>query len=121
MELIDIGARDANGDPTDQTGAVGDLHWVGNFSTILVDSLGYPRVVYQDGTSLDMLYAMRNAAGVWTVEIIARKLAAELFDGAWGFFTDQVMNQPGDQAIISNFKHNLRTDPWTSGIDIRTK
>ena len=121
MELIDIGARDANGDPTDQASAVGDLHWVGNFSTILVDPLGYPRVVYQDGTSLDMLYAMRNAAGVWTVEIIARKLAAELFDGAWGFFTDQVMNQPGDLAIISNFKHNLRTDPWTSGIDIRTK
>jgi hypothetical protein len=121
MELIDIGARDANGDPTDQASAVGELHWVGNFSTILVDSLGYPRVVYQDGTSLDMLYAMRNAAGVWTVEIIARKLAAELFDGAWGFFTDQVMNQAGDQAIISNFKHNLRTDPWSSAIDIRTK
>ncbi len=41
--------------------------------------------------------------------------------GAFGFFTDQVMNQAGDLAIISNFKHNLRTDPWTSGIDIRTK
>jgi hypothetical protein len=123
MELIDIGARDANGDPTDPANKVGDSHWVGNFSTILVDPLGYPRVVYQDGTSLDMLYAMRNAAGVWTVEIIARKIPEPDFDGNWGFFTDQVMNQTGDLAIISNFKHNLRTapDPWTSGIDIRTK
>jgi hypothetical protein len=121
MELVDVGARDATGNPTDAAGAVDDLHWVGNFSTILVDSLGYPRVVYQDGTSLDMLYAMRNAVGVWNVEIIARKLPDESFDGAWGFFTDQVMNSTGDLAIISNFKHNLRTDPWTSGIDIRTK
>jgi hypothetical protein len=121
MELIDIGARDANGDPTDQASAVGDLQWVGNFSTILLDPLGYPRVVYQDGTSHDMLYAMRNAAGVWTVEIIARKIPEPNFDGAWGFFTDQVMNQAGDLAIISNFKHNLRTVPWSSAIDIRTK
>ena len=121
MELIDVGARDANGDPTDQAGAVGDLHWVGNFSTILVDPLGYPRVVYQDGTSLDMLYAMRNAAGIWNVEIIARKIPEPNFVGNFGFFTDQVMNQAGDLAIISNFMHNLRTVPWTSGIDIRTK
>ncbi len=123
MELVDVGARDGAGNPTDQSGAVGEPHWVGNFSTILVDSLGYPRVVYQDGTSLDMLYAMRNAAGVWTVEIIARKLSGESFNGAWGFFTDQVMNSAGDLAIISNFKHNLRTDPdpYESGIDIRTK
>lgn len=121
MELIDIGARDAGGDPADPAGAVGDLHWVGNFSTILVDPLGYPRVVYQDGTSLDMLYAMRNAVGVWNVEILARKLPGEAFDGAWGFFTDQVMSPAGDLAIISSFKHNLRTDPWASGIDIRTE
>jgi hypothetical protein len=121
MELIDVGARDANGDPTDPPSAVGSLHWVGNFSTILVDPLGYPRVVYQDGTTQDMLYAMRNAAGIWNVEIIARKLTGTSFVGAYGFFTDQVMNQAGDQAIISNFKHNLRTIPWSSGIDIRTK
>ena len=94
---------------------------MGNFSTILVDPLGYPRVVYQDGTSLDLLYAMRNAAGVWNVEIIARKLSAENFVGAYGFFTDQVMNATGDLAIIGEFKHNLRTDPWNSGIEIRTK
>jgi hypothetical protein len=121
MELVDVGARDANGDPADRAGAAGALHRVGNFATIRVDSWGCPRVVYQDGTSLDMLYAMRNAAGVWNVEIIARKLAAENFDGAWGFFTDQVMNSAGGMAVIGNFKHNLRTDPWTSGIDIRTK
>ena len=119
VELVDAGARDANGDPTDPASAVGDLHWVGNFAALAVDDGGQVRLAYQDGTSLDLDYAIRNSAGVWTVEILARKLAGDAFEGAYGFFVDQVMNAAGDLAHVSNFKHNLRTDPWSSQIDLR--
>jgi len=121
VELIDLGARDASGDPTDAAGAVGDLHWVGNYASITVDAAGDVRVAYQDGYTTDLDYAIRNGAGVWSVEIIARKLDENAFVGAYGFFTDQIMNQAGDLAQVSNFKHNLRTDPWTSAIDLRVR
>jgi len=78
-------------------------------------------VAYQDGYTTDLDYAIRNGAGVWSVEIIARKLDENAFVGAYGFFTDQIMNQAGDLAQVSNFKHNLRTDPWTSAIDLRVR
>ena len=118
-ELVDMGARDANGDPTDLNGAAEDLHWVGNFAKVLVDEDGNVRVAYQDGTSLDLVVATRNAAGVWTAEILARKLSGDLFEGAYGFFTDEVLGE-GGIVHISNFKHNLRTDPPSSTIDLRT-
>jgi len=121
VELIDVGARDANGDPTDSGSAIGDLHWVGNFGALLVDASDEVRVAYQDGTTQDLVYAIRNGAGIWTVEILARKLADELFIGAYGFFIDQALNADADLAHISNFKHNLRTDPWSSAIDLRVR
>ncbi|MBN2497928.1 MAG: hypothetical protein JXR96_25260 [Deltaproteobacteria bacterium] len=118
-ELVDQGARDADGNPTDPAGAVGDLHWVGNFSSLVVDSAGNARIAYQDGTSLDMLHATRGGAGTWQLEIIARKLAEDAFDGAYGFFIDQALDG-ADTAIITSFKHNLRTEPYSSAIDLRT-
>jgi hypothetical protein len=120
VELVDAGARDANGFPTSPENAVGGFHWVGNYASLLADSLGNVRVVYQDGTSSDMVYATKSGGG-WTVEILAKKLEGAAFEGAYGFFADQVMNQGGNLAIVSNFKHNLRTDPPSSQIDIRTK
>ena len=119
-ELVDQGARDANGDPTDLANAVGGLHWVGNFARVAVDPAGNARLAYQDGTSLDLLVAVRDNAGLWTVEILARKQVAENFLGAYGFFVDQVLSQAGDLIHITNFKHNLRTDPFSSIIDLRT-
>lgn len=119
-ELIDLGARDANGDPTDLAGAVGDPHWVGNFANLVVDGAGNARVVYQDGTSLDLVVAVRNGAGVWSVQILVRKFSDPAFDGTFGFFADQVLSAAGDVMQVSNFKHNLRTDPRSSDIDLRT-
>ncbi len=121
IELVDAGARDANGDPTDPAHAAEGLHWVGNYASILLDTAGNVRLAYQDGTSLDLDYAIRNPAGVWAVEVLARKLAGDAFEGAYGFFADQVMNADGDLAWVSNFKHNLRTDPYSSKLDLRAR
>ncbi len=120
LEVVDQGARDANGDPTDPASAVECLHWVGNFARVAVDPFGNARVAYQDGTSEDLVVAVRNPGGVWTVEILARKQSDDNFVGAYGFFVDQVLSEAGDLIHISNFKHNLRTDPWSSEIDLRT-
>ncbi len=120
VEVIDQGARDANGDPTDLASAVGGLHWVGKYARVVVDPFGNARVAYQDVTSLDLVVAVRDPGGQWTVEILARKLPGEDFVGAYGFFVDQVLSQAGDLIHISNFKHNLLTDPWSSEIDLRT-
>lgn len=117
VELVDLGARDQDGNPTDEANAVGDLHWVGNYLSTIADDTGAVRVAYQDGTSLDLVYAVRGPGG-WSVEILARRLHGDAFDGNYGFFTDQVLDVSGTQAIVSNFKHNLRTDPWSSGIDL---
>ncbi len=119
-ELVDQGARDANGDPTDLGSAVGGLHWVGNFASVAVDAAGNARVAYQDGTTQDLLVAVRNPGGVWTVSVLARKLSGDAFEGAYGFYVDQVLSAAGDLIHISNFKHNLRTDPYSSIIDLRT-
>jgi len=120
MEIVDQGARDAGGDPTDLAGAVGELHWVGNFARILVDPSGNARIAYQDGTSLDLVVATRSPAGLWTLEILARRGADATFAGNFGFFIDQVLDATGETAHVSNFMHNLRTDPWSSRIDLRT-
>lgn len=119
-EPVDVGARDDNGDPTDAAGAVGDLHWVGNFARVAVDPTGHARLAYQDGTSLDLVVATRDPGGVWSLEILARKMAGDAFHGAYGFFVDQVLDGAGELMHISNFKHNLRTDPPSSAIDLRT-
>ncbi|RME23254.1 MAG: hypothetical protein D6806_11590, partial [Deltaproteobacteria bacterium] len=95
-------------------------HWVGNWAAIALDAAGNVRVAYQDGTTLDLVYAIRDAGG-WNVEILARRLYGDAFEGAYGFYTDQVMNAAGDLAHISNFKHNLRTDPYSSSIDLRVR
>ncbi|HOX46145.1 MAG TPA: hypothetical protein PK668_21255 [Myxococcota bacterium] len=120
MELVDQGARDADGNPTDPASAVGEFHWVGNFARLVVDPLGNARVAYQDGTSLDLVYATRSPAGVWSLEILARRGSDATFQGNFGFFVDQALNATGETAHVSNFMHNLRTDPWSSGIDLRT-
>jgi hypothetical protein len=114
VALIDAGSRDANGDPVDLGSEIGELHWVGNFAKIVVDDMSTPRVAYQDGTNLDMVYAEQNQGGVWEKEIIARRQYEDQFDGAFGFFIDIAVNSAGDQVFISHFKHNLRTDPWSS-------
>ncbi len=121
IELVDVGARDANGDPTDPGSAAGELHWVGNFASLAVDSSGVTRVVYQDGTTLDLVYAERSQPGLWGTEILVRRLYENLFVGAYGFFAKIVMDAAGDMAHISNFRHNLRTDPWSSRIDLRVR
>jgi hypothetical protein len=120
VELVDLGARDASGNATNPEFAVGGLHWVGNFSSLIVDASGEVRIAYQDGTTSDLVYATKFGGG-WSIEILARKLAGDAFDGAYGFFADQVMDNGGGFAVVSNFKHNLRTDPPSSDIDIRTK
>ncbi len=118
VELVDLGARDENGDPVDPAAAVGSLHWVGNFNKLVVDAAGEVRVAYQDGSALDLVYAVRNAAGIWNLEILARKLADAQYDGAHGFFIDQILNAAGNLAHISYFKYNLRTDPWSSELEL---
>lgn len=119
VELVDVGARDENGLPTDLAGAVGELHWVGNFARVLVDAAGNVRVAYQDGTSLDLVVAVRSPAGVWNLSLLARRGEGASFTGNWGFFVDQALDASGQVVHISNFKHNLRTDPWSSAIDLR--
>jgi len=118
VELVDAGARNAAGDPCPEAQAVGQLHRVGNFTSLLVDTDGVVHLVYQDGTTLDLVRASRQAAGVWSVQVLARRLYGAEFVGAYGFFTDQALT-PDGRVVISNFRHNLRTDPWSSQIELR--
>ncbi len=117
-ELVDVGARDVDGNPTDAASAVGAFHWVGNFPRVVADSSARVRVAYQDGTTEDLLHGTRAPDGTWNLEIVARKEIAENFVGAYGFFVDMVLTADED-SLISNFKHNLRTEPFSSAIDLR--
>ncbi len=103
-ELVDDGLIDPNG---------GDKRMLADCS-LAVDSLGEPRIVYQDATTQALKIAVREGDNMWKKE----KLAGEdtPYRGAFGFFADQVIDN--DISHISNYKVNLRAND--NNIDIRT-
>ncbi len=118
-ELIDAGFRDAQGHPTDAEHSADGDHVEGNFAKVVIDQSGQPRVAYQDGTSLDLLYATRLAAGVWNLEVLDRSVPGT--GVANGFFVNQMLLPDGARSYITHFQYQAKKGPEGSGIQIQVK
>lgn len=90
-------------------------------SSIAVDNLGVPRIVYQDATTQSLMVAVRTGTKQWKLtKLVAGDLDGKQYKGSYGFFADQVLLN--GTSLISNFRVDIRTDSKKdlSGIDVRT-
>jgi hypothetical protein len=90
-------------------------------SSIVVDSNGVPRIVYQDATTQSLMTAVRTGTKQWKLtKLIAGDLEGKQYKGTFGFFADQVLFN--GTSFISNFRIDVRTDSKKdlSGLDVRT-
>jgi MYXO-CTERM domain-containing protein len=85
-----------------------EFHFVGEDSNIVLSPSG-PAIIYQDATTHELLFSMRDENGVWQRRVIAGDEAD--FAGAYGFFASAA--KTGDEVVISNWVIDQpHSDQW---------